>query len=87
MLDGLGNAGGGGVVLGDVVLAYGVCARGAEEKGVVVAAHASHLVVHGTLHLLGHDHVDDAQAEAMEALERAALASLGMDDPYAVDEG
>lgn len=86
MLDGLANTDDGEVLLGDIVLAHGVCVREAEEKGVAVAAHASHLVVHGTLHLLGHDHVDDAQAEAMEALERAALAALGFDDPYAVDE-
>jgi probable rRNA maturation factor len=78
---------GGEVLLGDVVLAYGVCAGEAAEKGVAVETHASHLVVHGTLHLLGYDHeTGDADAEAMERLERNALESIGISDPYAVTE-
>jgi probable rRNA maturation factor len=64
-----------------------VCAREAAEKGVAAETHAAHLVVHGTLHLLGYDHeTDDADAEAMEEIERRALASLGIADPYHVTE-
>ncbi len=75
----------GEMLLGDVVLAHGVCAREAEEKGIRTCAHAAHLVVHGTLHLLGFDHeAGEAEAEAMEAAEREALAALGIADPYAV---
>jgi probable rRNA maturation factor len=73
----------GEALLGDIVLAHGVCAREAAEKGVTVADHAAHLVVHGALHLLGYDHEDgDEEAEAMESVERAALSSLDIDDPY-----
>ncbi len=70
------------ILLGDIVLAYGVCTREAAEKQVPLEDHAAHLIVHGTLHLLGHDHMTDVDADAMEALERAALASLGLHDPY-----
>lgn len=71
------------VILGDIALAYETCAREADEKGVDLEHHVAHLVIHGLLHLAGHDHVDsDAQAEAMEALETAALAKLGIQDPY-----
>ncbi|WP_370034476.1 rRNA maturation RNase YbeY [Qipengyuania mesophila] len=70
-------------MLGDLALAYGTCAREADEKGVSLQDHAAHLIVHGLLHLAGHDHVDsDEQAEAMEALEIAALAKLDIADPY-----
>ena len=54
----------------------------AADKGISILDHATHLIVHGTFHLLGYDHMDDAEAEAMEALEIAALASLGLADPY-----
>jgi probable rRNA maturation factor len=70
-------------VLGDIVVASGVCVREAKEKGVSLADHATHLVVHGTLHLLGYDHMSDGEAEEMEAMERRALARLGIADPYA----
>ena len=74
-------------LLGDVVLAHGVCAREAAEKGVAIETHAAHLVVHGTLHLLGYDHeTSDEEAEEMEAVERRALASIGIADPYHVTE-
>ena len=77
----------GEMLLGDVVLAHGVCQAEARDKGISVEAHAAHLVVHGTLHLLGYDHeTGEADAEAMEALEREALATLGISDPYAVTE-
>lgn len=70
-------------MLGDLALAYETCEREAAEKGIALGDHAAHLIVHGLLHLAGHDHVEsDAQAEAMEALEIAALAKLGIADPY-----
>jgi len=73
----------GETLLGDIVLAHGVCAAEAAAKGIAVADHARHLVVHGTLHLLGCDHErSEAAAEAMEAAERRALAALGVADPY-----
>ena len=79
----LAGAAGGGVLLGDIVLAHGVCAAEAGEKGVGIRDHARHLVVHGMLHLLGYDHeAGDEAADAMEAVERAALARLGVADPY-----
>lgn len=68
--------------LGDIVLAYGVCAAEAEEQSKTLRNHLTHLVVHGVLHLLGRDHEDDAEAEAMEGEERSILASLGVSDPY-----
>lgn len=86
LLDGLNNSDDGEVLLGDIILAHGVCAREAAEKEVLLATHASHLIVHGTLHLLGFDHIDDGEAEAMEEIERAALATIGIADPYAVVE-
>jgi len=77
------SAEGGPEMLGDLALAYETCAREAAEKGVSLADHTAHLLVHGFLHLAGHDHVDsDGQAEAMEALEIAALAKMGIADPY-----
>jgi probable rRNA maturation factor len=79
------NSDDGEVLLGDIVLAHGVCVAEAADKGVAVRDHATHLIVHGVLHLLGHDHGDDATAETMEAIERDALASLGVADPYQTD--
>ena len=70
-------------LLGDIALAYETCAREAQEKDVSLADHAAHLIVHGLLHLAGHDHVEsDTQAEAMERLEIAALEKLAIRDPY-----
>ena len=69
--------------LGDVVIAFETTRREAEETGIALADHVSHLVVHGVLHLLGFDHRNEAEAEQMEDLERQALASLGIADPYA----
>ncbi len=68
--------------LGDLVLAYETCAAEAEQQGKSLADHLSHLTVHGVLHLLGRDHEDEPDAEAMEAEERTVLASLGVGDPY-----
>ncbi|MBA4768530.1 MAG: rRNA maturation RNase YbeY [Porphyrobacter sp.] len=70
-------------MIGDIALAYETCAREAAEKGTTLEAHAAHLIVHGLLHLAGHDHVEsDEQAEAMEGLETRILAKLGIADPY-----
>lgn len=69
--------------VGDVALAYGVCAAEAEAQGKSLELHLTHLVAHGVLHLLGYDHATDAEAEEMEALERRILAGLGAPDPYA----
>jgi len=82
LLEGTANTDDGEVLLGDIVLAEGVCAREAAEKGISIADHAAHLIVHGTFHLLGYDHMEDAEAEAMEALETQSLISLGISDPY-----
>ncbi|MEZ5668424.1 MAG: rRNA maturation RNase YbeY [Alphaproteobacteria bacterium] len=71
------------LLLGDVVLAYETCRAEAEADGKRLADHVAHLVVHGVLHLLGHDHREEAEAERMEALETAILAGLGVADPYA----
>ena len=70
------------LMLGDIVLARGVCAAEAADKAISIEAHASHLMVHGTLHLLGYDHHDDAAASDMEAREVRALARIGIADPY-----
>jgi probable rRNA maturation factor len=70
-------------MLGDIVLAAETVAGEAELEGKSLDHHITHLVIHGVLHLLGHDHEDDAEAERMEALERAALARLAIPDPYA----
>jgi probable rRNA maturation factor len=72
------------LLLGDIVLARGVCVSESAEKGVSVEDHAAHLVVHGTLHLLGYDHRDEAEAGEMEAREARALARLGIRNPYEV---
>ncbi|MEQ9812917.1 MAG: rRNA maturation RNase YbeY [Azospirillaceae bacterium] len=69
--------------LGDLVLAYETVAREAEEQSKSLADHATHLIVHGVLHLLGFDHITDGDAERMEALETEILAGLGIADPYA----
>jgi probable rRNA maturation factor len=71
--------------LGDLSLAWETCRAEAETQGKSVGDHLSHLVVHGVLHLLGRDHMDDAEAEAMEAEERTILAGLGIPDPYRVE--
>jgi probable rRNA maturation factor len=68
--------------LGDIALAYETLAREAEAQSKTLADHLSHLVVHGTLHLLGYDHELEAEAEIMEGLEVKALATLGIADPY-----
>ena len=73
-----------GVLLGDIILARGVCEREAAEMHVSFEEHAAHLIVHGTLHLLGYDHEDDSGARDMESREARALGELGIANPYAV---
>lgn len=73
--------------LGDVALAFETCAREAAEQGKPLAHHLQHLTAHGVLHLLGYDHMTDAEAQEMEGLERVILAGLGIADPYAAGEG
>jgi probable rRNA maturation factor len=70
------------LLLGDIILAHGVCEAEAADKGVPVEQHATHLLVHGTLHLLGYDHHDDRGAADMEAREVRALERLGIGNPY-----
>ncbi len=70
-------------LLGDIALALETCAREAADKGVTLEDHAAHLIVHGLLHLAGHDHeTSPADAAVMEALEINALARMGIADPY-----
>lgn len=74
------------VMLGDMALAYETCEREAAEKSIPLDHHGAHLIVHGLLHLAGYDHVhSDEEAETMEALERTALAKMGIADPYEAD--
>lgn len=70
------------VFLGDVAVAWETCTAEADAAGKPFAHHVGHLIVHGVLHLLGHDHRDDDEAVRMERLESKALASLGVPDPY-----
>lgn len=80
------NSDDGELLLGDIVLAHGVCVAEAAEQGISVEDHAAHLLAHGTLHLLGYDHMTDDDADAMEEVERQALGSLGIADPYLIRE-
>lgn len=73
--------------LGDVALAFGVCAQEASAQGKPFAHHVQHLVAHGVLHLVGYDHETDTQAHEMEGLERTVLAGLGVPDPYGAERG
>ncbi|MEL6825158.1 MAG: rRNA maturation RNase YbeY [Pseudomonadota bacterium] len=68
--------------LGDIAVALGVTQSDADARDLTLTQHLSHLLIHGLLHLLGHDHKDDTEAAEMEALEIEALASLGWPDPY-----
>jgi len=70
-------------MLGDIAIAYETTRREADEEQKPFDHHLSHLAVHGFLHLIGHDHEKDQEAETMEALEREILSQLGIPDPYA----
>lgn len=82
LLETLSNSDDGEVLLGDIVLAQETGAREADEKNIPFADHAAHLIMHGTLHLLGYDHMEEHEAEEMEEMEVQALASIGITDPY-----
>lgn len=87
LIDQIAIGGEGEMLLGDIVLAHGVCVSEAAAKIISVEDHAAHLIVHGALHLLGYDHESgEAGAETMEAVERMAVAALGVSDPYALTE-
>jgi probable rRNA maturation factor len=86
LIETLANTDDGEVLLGDIVLAYETCAREAADRNVPLADHATHLIVHGVLHLLGYDHMTDADADAMEAIEHDVMAALGLHDPYTVED-
>ena len=73
-----------GAMLGDIVIAYETLAHECRDEGKEFAHHLSHLAVHGFLHLMGYDHQNDSDAEAMEELENAILARLHIPDPYFV---
>lgn len=73
----------GPLLLGDVVLAFETTSREAEAEAKTLGDHLSHLLVHGVLHLLGYDHLEEADADEMEEQERVILANLGIADPYA----
>jgi probable rRNA maturation factor len=76
------NVAGPELLLGDIIVARGVCEAESADKGLSIEQHATHLIVHGTLHLLGYDHQDDADAADMEAREVRALSRLGIANPY-----
>ena len=72
--------------LGDIAISYDTCAREAVEQGKTMPDHVTHLLVHGILHLLGYDHIVDADATVMETTETRILAGLGVNDPYLTDD-
>ncbi|MRI32841.1 rRNA maturation RNase YbeY [Endozoicomonas sp. OPT23] len=73
-------------LLGDLVICAPVVEREAKEQGKTLTSHWAHMIVHGTLHLQGYDHIQDDEAEEMEALETSIMQTLGFDDPYQVRE-
>lgn len=76
-----------GALLGDIVMSFDTLAREAQDGGKSLTAHALHLLTHGFLHLLGHDHIEDKEAALMEGLETELLLAAGLDDPYAANRG
>lgn len=75
------------VPLGDIAIAFDTCTRESAEQGKAFCDHVTHLLVHGVLHLLGYDHIRDADATVMEGLEVEILGKLGLGDPYSEDHG
>ncbi len=75
-----------GLMLGDIILAYGVIAQESKDQNKSFNDHLTHLIIHGFLHLLGYDHIDDVEASAMEALEIKTLAQMGIDNPYEIND-
>ena len=73
-------------LLGDLVICKQVVEKEAQEQNKALSAHWAHMVVHGALHLLGYDHIDDDEAEEMESLETDIMQSMGFDDPYAAEK-
>ena len=73
-------------LLGDLVICRQVVEREAAEQGKPLMAHWAHMVVHGSLHLLGYDHIEDDEAEEMESLETQIMQGLGFDDPYLAEK-
>lgn len=82
LIETLANSDDGEILLGDIILSHETCVTEAESRGVTLEAHATHLIVHGTLHLLGYDHMQNDEADHMESLERDIMAQLGLHDPY-----
>lgn len=82
LLESLSNSDDGEVLLGDIIMAHGVCADEAKEKSISMADHAAHLLIHGVLHLLGYDHETEPDALIMETLEVKALKKLSIANPY-----
>ncbi len=72
----------GEIALGDIAISYDTCAREAAEAGKSMSDHVTHLIIHGTLHLLGYDHIRDPDATLMEGIEVKILGKLGINDPY-----
>lgn len=70
------------IELGDIAISYDTCMAEAQAAGAQISAHTTHLIVHGTLHLLGYDHIRDADGDLMEAVEIEILGKLGFDSPY-----
>lgn len=73
-------------LLGDLIICKQVVEREATEQDKTLTAHWAHMIVHGCLHLLGYDHIEDDEAEEMESIERVVIAELGFEDPYKNDE-
>lgn len=73
-------------LLGDLIICKQVVEREAVEQDKPLLAHWAHMVVHGSLHLLGYDHIDDTEAEEMESLEKEIMQKMGFEDPYRDDD-
>ena len=72
-------------LLGDLIVCKQVVEREAIEQGKTLTSHWAHMIIHGCLHLLGYDHIEDQEAEEMEGIERVVMAELGYEDPYSED--